>query len=81
MEFVETPSDKPAKSAESRSLFQELMAGVEVMRQHREGRLTLRTTEVAPITIPPIDPDLVLQTREALQARTCGHHRPSRRGR
>ena len=34
---------------EGRSLFRELMSGVEAMREHREGRLTLRTHEVAPI--------------------------------
>ena len=42
------------------------MSGVEAMRRHREGRLTLRTHEVEPITVPPVDPELVRQTREAL---------------
>lgn len=51
---------------EKRSLFRELMSGVQAMREHREGRLTLRTTEVAPITIPPVNSELVRQTREAL---------------
>lgn len=55
-----------AKRIEKRSLFQELMSGVQGMREHREGRLTLRTTEVAPVTIPPVNPELVRQTREAL---------------
>jgi putative transcriptional regulator len=49
-----------------RSLFHELMTGVEAMRQHREGSLTLRTHEVAPIALPPVDPQLVRETREAL---------------
>lgn len=31
------------------SLFRELMSGVEVMRDHWEGRLTLKTREVPPI--------------------------------
>ena len=39
-----------------RSLFRELMSGVEAMRKHREGRLTLRTHEVSPISSSPIDP-------------------------
>jgi len=49
-----------------RSLFRELMSGVEAMRGHREGRLTLKTREVQPITVPPIDADMVRETREAL---------------
>lgn len=57
---------KRNKQTEKRSLFQELMSGVQAMREHREGRLTLKTAEVAPITIPPLNPELVRQTREAL---------------
>ena len=49
---------KKTERTQRRSLFRELMSGVEAMREHREGRLTLRTAEVAPITIPPVDPDL-----------------------
>jgi putative transcriptional regulator len=49
-----------------RSLFNELMVGVKEMREHREGRLTLRTHRVEPITLPPIKPELVRKTREAL---------------
>jgi putative transcriptional regulator len=50
-----------------RSLFRELMSGVEAMRDHREGRLTLKTREVQPITVPPINADVVRETREALK--------------
>ena len=32
----------------------------------REGRLTLKAREVQPITVPPIDADMVRETREAL---------------
>ena len=60
-----------ASGPKRRSLFRELMSGVEAMREHREGRLTLRTTEVAPITIPPANPELVRQTREALRPRSA----------
>lgn len=49
-----------------RSLFRELMSGVEAMGEHREGRLTLRTHVVAPIALPPMNPQLVRETREAL---------------
>jgi hypothetical protein len=41
------------------------MSGVEARRDHREGRLTLRTREVQPIALPPIDADIVRETREA----------------
>ena len=61
-------ASRPGQSPKSkkRSLFKELMAGVEAMRDHREGRLTLRTHHVAPITLPPVNPQLVRETREAL---------------
>ena len=39
---------KPSKRKKKRSLFRELMSGVEAMREHREGRLTLRTHRVEP---------------------------------
>jgi putative transcriptional regulator len=42
------------------------MAGVQAMRDHREGRLTLRTHEVEPITVPPVSSKVVRETREAL---------------
>ena len=53
---------KPAK----RSLFRELMAGVDAMREHREGRLTLRTHHVEPISLPELKPQVVRETRESL---------------
>ncbi|HEV3456385.1 MAG TPA: helix-turn-helix domain-containing protein [Thermoanaerobaculia bacterium] len=52
--------------SEERSLFRELTSGVKAMRQHREGLLTLRTHEVVPIALPPLNPRLVRETREAL---------------
>lgn len=57
---------KRAKVAKARSLFRELMAGVESMGDHWEGRLTLRTHEVEPIMVPPVNPNVVRETREAL---------------
>ena len=57
---------KSVKRARKRSLFRELMSGVQAMREHREGRLTLRTHEVEPIALPRLNPKLVLETREAL---------------
>jgi putative transcriptional regulator len=49
-----------------RSLFGELISGVDAMREHRTGRLTLKTSKVQPVTVPPIDADTVRETREAL---------------
>lgn len=36
------------------------------MREHREGRLTLRTHQVERIVLPALDPEVVRETREAL---------------
>ena len=57
---------KRTKRVKTRNLFDELMSGVKAMREHREGRLTLRTHRVEPITLPPVKPELVRETREAL---------------
>ena len=58
---------KANKGAKKRRLFRELMAGVEAMRDHREGRLTLRTHLVEPITVPTLGPAVIRETREALR--------------
>jgi putative transcriptional regulator len=55
-----------AGSTKKRSLFTELMSGVQAMREHREGRVTLRTHNVDPITVPRVDSDFVRETREGL---------------
>jgi putative transcriptional regulator len=55
------------KGRRRRSLFRELVSGVSAMRDHREGQLTLRTHRVDPITLPPLKPKLVRETREALR--------------
>jgi putative transcriptional regulator len=57
---------KVKKPVGKRSLFRELMAGVDAMREHREGRLTLRTHHVEPIALPRLDPRVVRETRESL---------------
>lgn len=57
---------KTKKPAAKRSLFRELMAGVDAMREHREGRLTLRTHHVEPIALPELTPRVVRETRESL---------------
>lgn len=55
-----------AEKSEKRNLFTELMSGVEAMRQHREGEITLRTHEVTPLVVPPVNPQFVRETREGL---------------
>ena len=57
---------KPKRSSR-RSLFREMMSGVDAMRKHREGRLTLRSHRVEPITLPPLKPKVVRETRESLR--------------
>ena len=57
---------KAKKATSKRSLFRELMAGVDAMREHREGRLTLRTHHVEPISLPELEPRVVRETRESL---------------
>jgi putative transcriptional regulator len=59
-------TEKRPQNKKKRSLFSELMSGVAAMGDQREGRLTLKTREVRPITVPPIGPDVVRETREAL---------------
>jgi putative transcriptional regulator len=57
---------KRAGFTKKRRLFSELMSGVQAMREHREGRVTLRTHNVDPITVPRVDSDFVRETREGL---------------
>jgi putative transcriptional regulator len=56
-----------ARKTSRRRLFREVASGVRAMREHREGRLTLRTHRVEPIALPPLKPKVVRETREALQ--------------
>jgi hypothetical protein len=44
------------ESATKRSLFSELTAGVAAMREHREGRLTLRTQGAKRMRLPELAP-------------------------
>jgi hypothetical protein len=51
------------KLAAKRSLFRELMGGVDAIREHREGRLTPRTHHAEPISLPELEPHVVRETR------------------
>jgi putative transcriptional regulator len=57
---------KTKRRLPERRVFTELMSGVDAMRSHRGGRLTLRTHHVEPLDFPRLPPDVVRQTREAL---------------
>ena len=49
-----------------RKLFDELMGGVEAMREQREGKITLRSHEVEDLPPLKVDADLIRDTREQL---------------
>lgn len=52
---------------EKRRLFDELMSGVDAMRRHREGKITLRTHEVEARPPLEVDAELIRATREDLR--------------
>ncbi len=49
-----------------RKLFGELMDGVDVMQQQREGKITLRTHEVDELPPLKVDAGMIRETREQL---------------
>lgn len=51
------------RQRKKRRLFSELMAGVAAMRAHREGRITLRTHNVEPVSLPAVSARVIRQTR------------------
>ena len=64
-----------AKS-KKRDVFGELMEGVQAMRAHREGRITLRSHRIAPLELPSIDEATIRNTRERLHmSRSAFAHR------
>jgi putative transcriptional regulator len=50
-----------------RKLFDELMEGIDAMRLHREGKLTLRSYHVQPQVLPIVDSKLIRDTRRRLR--------------
>jgi putative transcriptional regulator len=52
------------KQPKKRRLFSELMEGVKAMRAHREGRITLRTHRVEPVSLPAVTAETIRETRE-----------------
>ena len=51
---------------QKRKLFDELMEGVDAMRQHREGRITLRSYEIDDQPPLEVDAELIRDTRERM---------------
>lgn len=62
--------------AKKRELFSELMEGVDAMRAHREGRITLRTHNVEPVALPTVTATTIRATREQFKmSRSAFAHR------
>lgn len=51
---------------QKRRLFEELVEGVDAMRQHREGKITLRSHEIEDLPPLEVDADLIRDTRERM---------------
>ena len=49
-----------------RDIFSEIMEGVEAMKAHREGKITLRTYKIEEPSPPEVDAQLIRETRERL---------------
>ena len=52
--------------AGKRNLFNELMDGIEAMKAHRGGKITLKSYSVDAKPLPPVNPDFIKNTRERL---------------
>src|SRR5580693_6724791 len=50
-----------------RRIFDELADGVVAMKEHREGKLTLRTYKIEPAALPRVDSKLIRDTRKKLR--------------
>lgn len=48
-----------------RNLFDELMSGVDALKQEREGKLTLKQVKLAEMPDPVIDPEEIRSLRES----------------
>ncbi len=50
-----------------RKIFGELMEGAAAMKNHREGKITLRSYKIEPKPLPKVDSKLIKETREKLR--------------
>lgn len=53
--------------AKKRNIFSELMDGVSAMKNHREGKLTLRSYNVEAAPLPEVNAKMIKETREQLR--------------
>ena len=51
---------------DKRSIFGELVEGVDSMRKHREGKLTLKSHKIEPLHLPKVDGKMIRTLRESL---------------
>jgi putative transcriptional regulator len=50
-----------------RKLFSEVMEGVEAMKKHRQGKITLRSYKVEPAALPAVDSKFIRETRKRMR--------------
>jgi putative transcriptional regulator len=50
-----------------RKLLGEMMEGIDAMKAHREGKITLRTYSHTPAPLPVLDSAFIRETREQLR--------------
>lgn len=59
-------SDMKTTKRQKRDLFEEMMEGVQAMKSHRQGKITLRTHRVEMKPLPKVDATFIRKTREQL---------------
>ena len=50
-----------------RKIFSELMEGVQAMKKHREGKITLRNYKMEPEPLPAVDSKFIRETRRRMR--------------
>ena len=50
-----------------RKIFEELMEGVDAMKKHREGKLTLRSYKVEAAPLPAVNSKFIRETRKRMR--------------
>ena len=53
-------------AAKGRNIFSEILEGIEAMKAHREGKITLRSFKIEEPLLPEVDAKLIRNTRERL---------------
>jgi putative transcriptional regulator len=60
-----TKKKTSAVCAKQRGIFGEMLAGVEEMKAHREGKITLRSYKKETAPLPPVDAKIIRETRNS----------------